>query len=104
MEKVEAESRDEAMRSRTAFRCAKAAFVLSSLKSSQNHYLRATVYEIVKEKEKLRKTLGDLKVELARERLRNKRIKLCGLMEFVLQILLVITLSSFFFFIAFKST
>lgn len=43
MAKVEAESKDEAMRSKTAVRCAKAAFLLSSLKSSQNRHLKATV-------------------------------------------------------------
>ncbi|KAA0038606.1 hypothetical protein IC582_006977 [Cucumis melo] len=103
MENVEAESKDEAMRgSKTAIRCAKAAFLLSSLKSSQNRQLRATAHEQAKERKMLRKTVGDLKIQLARERLRNKRIKLCGLMEFVLQLLLVISLSSLSLFVAFK--
>ena len=49
MENVEAESKDEAMRgSKTAIRCAKAAFLLSSLKSSQNRQLRATAHEQAK--------------------------------------------------------
>ncbi|CAK9325483.1 unnamed protein product [Citrullus colocynthis] len=78
MAKVEAESKDEAMRSKTAVRCAKAAFLLSSLKSSQNRHLKATVDQQAKEKEMLRKAVGDLKIELVRERLRNKRIKLCA--------------------------
>ncbi|KGN60336.1 uncharacterized protein LOC105435036 [Cucumis sativus] len=102
MEDVEAETKNEAMRgSKTAIRCAKAAFLLSSLKSSQNRQLRATVHEQAKEKKMLGKTVGDLKIQLARERVRNKRIKLCGLMEFVLQLLLVLSLSSLFLFAAF---
>lgn len=49
MEDVEAETKNEAMRgSKTAIRCAKAAFLLSSLKSSQNRQLRATVHEQAK--------------------------------------------------------
>lgn len=48
MEKFPEESTEEAMRSKTAFRCAKAAFLLSSLKSSQNRHLRAAVDEQTK--------------------------------------------------------
>uniref|UniRef100_A0A6N2MLM2 Uncharacterized protein n=1 Tax=Salix viminalis TaxID=40686 RepID=A0A6N2MLM2_SALVM len=36
-----------------------------------------------------------LKMELARERMKNKRIKLCGLMEVILQVMTVLSISTF---------
>jgi len=39
--------------------------------------------------------IGDLKMELARERLKSKRIKLCGLMEVILQVMAVLSISTF---------
>ena len=53
----------------------------------------------LQEKEMLIKTMvreiGDLKMELARERLKIKRIKLCGLMEVILQVMTVLSISTF---------
>ncbi|KAM2668628.1 uncharacterized protein LOC126601551 isoform X2 [Malus sylvestris] len=90
-----------AMRSDVAIRCAKAAFLLSSLKSSPNRRVSTAIddddYEIAEEKEMLKKEIGDLKVTVARERLRNKRIKVCGLLEILLQLALLFAISAFLF-------
>ncbi|KAM0976726.1 hypothetical protein PS2_019328 [Malus domestica] len=90
-----------AMRSDVAIRCAKAAFLLSSLKSSPNRRVRTAIDddddEIAEEKEMLKKEIGDLKVTVARERLRNKRIKVCGLLEILLQLALLFAISAFLF-------
>ncbi|TQD69193.1 hypothetical protein C1H46_045274 [Malus baccata] len=90
-----------AMRSDVAIRCAKAAFLLSSLKSSPNRRVSTAIDddddEIAEEKEMLKKEIGDLKVMVARERLRNKRIKVCGLLEILLQLALLFAISAFLF-------
>ncbi|KAM1180545.1 hypothetical protein ACFX13_019943 [Malus domestica] len=90
-----------AMRSDVAIRCAKAAFLLSSLKSSPNRRVSTAIDddddEIAEEKEMLKKEIGDLKVTVARERLRNKRIKVCGLLEILLQLALLFAISTFLF-------
>ncbi|KAM0971778.1 hypothetical protein FF1_019661 [Malus domestica] len=90
-----------AMRSDVAIRCAKAAFLLSSLKSSPNRRVSTAIDddddEIAEEKEMLKKEIGDLKVTVARERLRNKRIKVCGLLEILLQLALLFAISAFLF-------
>ncbi|KAJ6340096.1 hypothetical protein OIU77_007946 [Salix suchowensis] len=89
------ESKDERLKSQVAIRCAKAAILLSSLKSFPNRHLTTSI----EEKEMMIKTMvreiGDLKMELARERLKNKRIKLCGLMEVILQVMTVLSISTF---------
>ncbi|KAM2323058.1 hypothetical protein PS1_019933 [Malus domestica] len=90
-----------AMRSDVAIRCAKAVFLLSSLKSSPNRRVSTAIDddddEIAEEKEMLKKEIGDLKVTVARERLRNKRIKVCGLLEVLLQLALLFAISAFLF-------
>ncbi|KAM4075129.1 hypothetical protein ACJW30_10G145600 [Castanea mollissima] len=86
--KAEMEKKEEALKSRVAIRCAKAALLLSSLKSLPN----STADHHHQEKKML-----ELKIELARERLKNKRIKQCALMELVLELALVLSLSTFFF-------
>jgi hypothetical protein len=43
----------------------------------------------------MRREIGELKMELARERLKNRRIKLCGLMEVVLEVAVVLCVSTF---------
>ncbi|XP_008373838.2 uncharacterized protein [Malus domestica] len=91
-----------AMRSDVAIRCAKAAFLLSSLKSSPNRRVSTAIDDdddeiAQEEKEMLKKEIGDLKVTVARERLRNKRIKVCGLLEILLQLALLFAISAFLF-------
>jgi hypothetical protein len=49
----------------------------------------------LQEKEMMMREIGDLKMELARERLKSKRIKLCGLMEVILQVMAVLSISTF---------
>ncbi|KAJ6759704.1 hypothetical protein OIU79_024715 [Salix purpurea] len=93
------ESKDERLKSQVAIRCAKAAILLSKLKSSPNRHLTTSIDDQGEEKEMLIKTMvreiGDLKMELARERLKIKRIKLCGLMEVILQVMTVLSISTF---------
>lgn len=58
---------------------------------------------MIQEKEEvLKREIGDLKMEVVRERVRNKRIKLCGLLELSLEVsLLILALSTLLFAIAF---
>ncbi|RXH92748.1 hypothetical protein DVH24_042522 [Malus domestica] len=122
-----------ALRSDVAIRCAKAALLLYSLKSSparrrdtavdddddiavricviSNSLLRNFVLAITiligilkfddQEKE-MKKEIGDLKVEVARERLRNKRIKIFGFLELLL-LALLFAVSVFLFMLAFEA-
>jgi hypothetical protein len=132
MEGSDMEVMDDALKSKIVVRCAKAAFLLSALKSSPNRYVNSTTddqHEVTKsrlslslslslyiyiyiicenflsillfwnlpqEVELMRREIRELKMELARERLKNRRIKLCGLMEVVLEVTVVLCVSTFF--------
>uniref|UniRef100_A0A6N2N3T0 Uncharacterized protein n=1 Tax=Salix viminalis TaxID=40686 RepID=A0A6N2N3T0_SALVM len=93
------ESKDERLKAQVAIRCAKAAILLSKLKSFPNRHLTTSIDDQGEEKEMLIKTMvreiGDLKMELVRERLKNKRIKTIGLMEVILQVVTVLSISTF---------
>ncbi|KAK2659741.1 hypothetical protein Ddye_006274 [Dipteronia dyeriana] len=81
---------EESMKSQTAIRCAQAAVLLSSL---SNRNMKATINN--EEDEEKEREIEDLKVELVRERMKTKKIKLCGLMEVVLEVMVVFFFSSF---------
>ncbi|KAB2628970.1 hypothetical protein D8674_033765 [Pyrus ussuriensis x Pyrus communis] len=72
-----------ALSSDVAIHCAKAALLLSSLKSSPTRRRDTAIDDDDDEKE-MKKEIGDLKVEVAREQLRNKRIKIFGFLELLL--------------------
>ncbi|GLU16192.1 hypothetical protein SLE2022_326370 [Rubroshorea leprosula] len=97
------ETKDEILKSPIAISCAKAAMLLSSLKSSPNYLLESTNNDEDEEKEMMKREIGHLRLELTRERLKRRRIKLCGLMELILQVV-VLMISSFFLILAFKSS
>ncbi|XP_062165511.1 uncharacterized protein LOC133872024 [Alnus glutinosa] len=96
MEGSDMEAKDDALKSKTVVRCAKAAFLLSALKSLPNRYVNSTIDDQHEEVKLMRREIGELKMELARERLKNRRIKLCGLMEVVLEVAVVLCVSTFF--------
>ncbi|WCJ44469.1 hypothetical protein M5689_025135 [Euphorbia peplus] len=76
------------------FRCAKAASILSSLKSSANRKFKTRIHDDEDEEKNLMmmvKEIGDLKIKLARERIKSKRIKLCSITEVILQIVLALS-------------
>ncbi|XVF39510.1 hypothetical protein PTKIN_Ptkin01aG0040400 [Pterospermum kingtungense] len=97
---TERETKDEARRLQIAIRCAKAAFLLSSLKSSVNRVFEAATKDESEDKEKMRIEIENLRVELVKERVKMKKVKLCGMMELVLQIILVMLITGFFMKIA----
>ncbi|XVE55495.1 hypothetical protein DITRI_Ditri03aG0163200 [Diplodiscus trichospermus] len=96
MEGTGGETKDGAPKLQLAIRCVKAAFLLSSLKSSVNSVFESANIEEIEEKEKMWREIENLRVELVKERLKIKKIKLCGLMELILQVILVMLISSFF--------
>ena len=106
------ETKDDSLKSQIAIRCAKAAVLLSSLKTSQNCNLRATIdhgnevkiafstslefcqsvicvviLDFAQEREIMKRAITDLKIELAKERRKAKRIKLCGFVGLVMVLL-----------------
>ncbi|GMY17282.1 Retrotransposon-derived protein [Fagus crenata] len=89
------EGKEEALKSNVLIRCAKAAFLLSALK-----FPNSTTDHQDEEKEKLRREMREMEMELARERVKNKKIKLCGLMELVTQVALLLSLSTFLLMLA----
>ncbi|GAB2290625.1 hypothetical protein Dimus_024904 [Dionaea muscipula] len=96
---------DEAMRrSQIAIRCAKSAMLLLSLKSSDHHLRSETAadHEEVNEKQRMLRTINDLRMQLLRERMKARKSKLCSLMEFVLQIVLLLSLFTFSSMIVFQ--
>ncbi|KAK8580334.1 hypothetical protein V6N13_143445 [Hibiscus sabdariffa] len=98
MEGTEVEARDEDRKLQIAVRGAKAALLLSSLKSSVDRVFEAAnngeTETLVMEK--MRREIESLKVELVKERLKIKKIKFCGSMELILQAILVMMIASFF--------
>ncbi|MED6187259.1 hypothetical protein PIB30_074727 [Stylosanthes scabra] len=89
---MENEQHNKALKFETASlrRCAKAALFLHRLKSPR------AVSNNEEEHEKLKKEMRDLKMELVKERWKNKKMKLCGFMELLLQVLLLLSLWTFF--------
>ncbi|KAJ8647151.1 hypothetical protein MRB53_000174 [Persea americana] len=90
MEK-ELEIDNEALKSQIAIRCAKAALLLSSLKSPPDHNTGIDD----KERARLLKMVADLRVELVRERYKSKHIKICSIVEFALQIMVLLSIAGF---------
>ncbi|KAJ4839898.1 hypothetical protein Tsubulata_042748 [Turnera subulata] len=86
-----------------AIRCVKAGLLLSSLKKPLpckcNHHLDDEQEE-EEDKEMWMREVSELKVILARERLKNARIKRCGMME---SLLLLLVTAVFSFWISFSS-
>ncbi|OAY58142.1 uncharacterized protein LOC110610027 [Manihot esculenta] len=95
------ESKDEALRSQVAIRCAKASILLYSLKSFPNRHFKTTTND--KDKDLMMEEIRDLKIKLTRERIKSKRIKLCGLVEVILQVMVVLSFSTVLLVLAFKS-
>ncbi|KAF7141406.1 hypothetical protein RHSIM_Rhsim06G0082400 [Rhododendron simsii] len=114
MEAIGIENQPEALRSHLAVRCAKAALFLSRLKFPRNRSTVSTTFtehqvslslslslslhycELItlfqgREME-LSRTVEDLRRKLVRERLKNRRVKLCGVMELLLQMVLLLSL------------
>ncbi|TYH18644.1 hypothetical protein ES288_A05G289200v1 [Gossypium darwinii] len=90
MEGTEGEFQDEARKLQIAIRCAKAAFLLSSLKSSVNSVNDEP------EEEKIIREIENLRVAFVKERLKINKIKLRGLTELILQVVFGILISCFF--------
>ncbi|ESR47234.1 hypothetical protein CICLE_v10003721mg, partial [Citrus x clementina] len=95
----EMETKEEGVKLQIAIRCAKALNLLSSLR---NRDLKATTNDDDEEKETMKRIIGDLQVELARERLTTKKLKLSGLMELVLQVAMLLFVSAYLLIIAFN--
>ncbi|KAA3454285.1 hypothetical protein EPI10_010228 [Gossypium australe] len=91
MEGTEGEFQDGARKLQIAIRCAKAAFLLFSLKSSVKR-----VNDEPEEKEKIIREIENLRVAFVKERLKINKIKLCGLTELILQVVFGILISCFF--------
>ncbi|KAK8355425.1 hypothetical protein V6Z12_A05G289000 [Gossypium hirsutum] len=87
MEGTEGEFQDEARKLQIAIRCAKAAFLLSSLKSSVNR---------VNDEPEIIREIENLRVAFVKERLKINKIKLRGLTELILQVVFGILISCFF--------
>nr|KJB59041.1 hypothetical protein B456_009G281500 [Gossypium raimondii] len=87
MEGTEGEFQDGARKLQISIRCAKAAFLLSSLKSSVNR---------VNDEPELIREIENLRVAFVKERLKINKIKLCGLTELILQVVFAILISCFF--------
>ncbi|KAJ9146431.1 hypothetical protein P3X46_028700 [Hevea brasiliensis] len=95
------ESKDEALRSQIAIRCAKVCILLYSLKAFPNRHFKTTSNG--QDEDLMMEEIRDLKMKLARERIKCKRIKLCGLMEVILQVMLLLSFSTVLLVLAFKS-
>ncbi|KAI4307389.1 hypothetical protein L6164_030587 [Bauhinia variegata] len=88
---MENEATNRVLKSQLALRrCAKAAFLLSALKLP--HGIDRDSTTNYRDEEMWRREIQDLKIELLKERMKNKKIKLCALVEFIVQIMLSLSL------------
>ncbi|KAK8354758.1 hypothetical protein V6Z12_A05G242000 [Gossypium hirsutum] len=96
MERTEVEARDKDRKLQIAVRRAKAALLLSSLKSSVNRVFEAANNDECETqvKEKMRREIESQRVELVKERLKMKKIKFCGMVDLILQVILVMLIST----------
>ncbi|GAB2232276.1 hypothetical protein Droror1_Dr00011308 [Drosera rotundifolia] len=83
-------------RAQIALRWARSASqLLSSQKSSPSSLLRrssASTDNDEEEKRRMRMVIDELRMQLVRERVKTRKVKLCGLMELVLQVLIPVSL------------
>uniref|UniRef100_A0A7N1A6L1 Uncharacterized protein n=1 Tax=Kalanchoe fedtschenkoi TaxID=63787 RepID=A0A7N1A6L1_KALFE len=91
-------SESDDRRSQTALRCANAAHLLYSLKTSMRCSGSAEEHEAFE----LEDVVMRLRVDLVRERVRMRRVKLCGVVEMLLQVMLLISVWSFILILAFN--
>ncbi|XP_047307461.1 uncharacterized protein LOC124910819 [Impatiens glandulifera] len=80
---MERDRKDGAMKLETSIRCVKAAHLLYSLSMSKSHRLQSEVLE--KEAKWIRETYL-LRRALMRERVKNRKSRICSLIEHILQI------------------
>uniref|UniRef100_A0A2P2Q5X5 Uncharacterized protein n=1 Tax=Rhizophora mucronata TaxID=61149 RepID=A0A2P2Q5X5_RHIMU len=106
MEGSETESRSGGSpKSQIAVRCAKAAILLSSLKSSPYGCLKSVTddQDELKEKQKLVREIEDLQKEVAWERIKSKQMRLHCSIDVILQVMVVLTVSTFLLVLSFMS-
>ncbi|CAM8902232.1 unnamed protein product [Rhodiola kirilowii] len=89
------ETKSKARRSQIAFQCAKAALLLASL---ENRSISAEDYQVLE----MEKVVVSLKVELVKEKMRMRHVKLCGVMEMLIQVMVLISVWSFVLILAFQ--
>ncbi|XP_059630285.1 uncharacterized protein LOC132273323 [Cornus florida] len=96
---------EETMKSHIAIRCAKAAILISSLKSTGNPWLKSTEDDKDEYEERetmmLKRAVEELKKELVRERVKSRKMRLCSVTESLLQITILLSLWSLFLMIFF---
>ncbi|XP_050207593.1 uncharacterized protein LOC126657014 [Mercurialis annua] len=98
------EIKDEAVRLELWRRCAKAAILIYSLKSSPNRHFNSSIdRENEVEKDLLVKEIRDLKMKLAIERIKKNRIKLCSLTEVMIQMTILLSFCTLFLVLVFQS-
>ncbi|XP_028078836.1 uncharacterized protein LOC114280660 [Camellia sinensis] len=103
MEGIDVESKDEALKSQVAIRCARAAMLLSSLKCSPKRRLDSPNDLEHREREmKLKRDSEDLRRKLVRERVKNRKLRLCSVTELLLQMGILMSLWTLCLIIAFK--
>ncbi|XP_058096801.1 uncharacterized protein LOC131242276 isoform X2 [Magnolia sinica] len=73
----ERETNEDALKAQIAIRCAKAAFLLESLKSPRVH----TAEDIDEERARLLRFAADLRIELVKGRLKDRKMRLRSLAE-----------------------
>ncbi|XP_010267920.1 PREDICTED: uncharacterized protein LOC104605024 [Nelumbo nucifera] len=105
MEGEDTGTKGEALKSQIAIRCMRANFLISSLKSLQA-YRNASTRDDGEEEDKrdrLLRTITNLKIELAREREMNRQIRIFSSVEAFFCILVLLSLWSFCLTFAFGS-
>ncbi|XAR62160.1 hypothetical protein NMG60_11016801 [Bertholletia excelsa] len=97
------ENKDEAVKTQIAIRCAKAALLLLSLKCSRNRRLVSAEDSQHEEREqRLRTEADDLRRRLFKERVEHRRIRLCGVMELLLQVVILLSFWTLCLMLAFR--
>nr|XP_009614520.1 uncharacterized protein LOC104107425 [Nicotiana tomentosiformis] len=78
----------ESLKSKVAIQCAKAAILVSSLK---NTTLNSAIIDQNKNEENS-KEVEELKMKILKEKLKNKKLKFCSVTEFLIQVMVLLSI------------
>ncbi|MCD9639103.1 hypothetical protein HAX54_023406 [Datura stramonium] len=88
----------ELLKPKVAIQCAKSAILISSLK---NTTLDSANINQNKNEENL-KEVEELKMEMFKQKLKNKRLKLCSVMELLIQVMVLLSIWTMLLLLAFN--
>ncbi|XP_060198874.1 uncharacterized protein LOC132627508 [Lycium barbarum] len=89
----------ESVKPKLAIQCAKSAILISSLKNTTT--LKSPNLNQYKNEEENLKELWELKMEILKQKLKNKKLKLCSVTELFIQVVVLLSVWTMLLLLAF---